>query len=331
MTYTAQAVLKAAEVWKHQKFAAAGYGASPYCASFVRWCFKQVNGLELGLPLVTRVPYYVRKGIHNPPKEWCADSLAGDAVGPVVEKQQPGDLIFFHDTCFGPWPIGSITHIGIAADHGELMADAGSGSLVHFRSHRTTFPNKFVEIRRPRMFLAANADSGSRTALTINRGHAFGMVHGHHVRDLTLQIACLPGSAASTAAAQRTHAESNCNQTMAQMMTRGMGGSGSSSSTGRPASDHAPAHGGAAGEATFHWEISANGQRVKPVKSIQVDVAFAGGRFKVFGHDHMARGYLNGAGIRGVTLKAELKNGAAHVWLDGKEIKPEHAQIAITA
>ena len=329
MTYTAKAVLKAAETWNHQKFASAGYGKSPYCASFVRWCFKQVNGTTLGLPLVTRVPYYVRKGIHVGPGEWFADSMAGDAVGPVVEKQQPGDLVFFHDTCFGPWPIGSITHIGIAADHGDMIADAGTGSVVHFRSHRATFPGKFVEVRRPHMFLEASAGSASRTALVINRGRAFGMVHGHHVRDLTVQIACLPGSAASPAATQRTHAESRFNQTMAQMMTNGMGGS--SSSTARPPSNHGSGSAAAGGEATFHWEISANGQRIKPVKSLQVDVAFEGGRLKVFGHDHIARGYLNGAGVKGVIVKAELKNGAAHVWLDGKEIKPEHAQIEFSA
>ena len=196
--------------------------------------------------------------------------MAGDAVGPVVEKQQLGDLVFFHDTCFGPWPIGAITHIGIAADHGDMIADAGGGSVVHFRSHRATFPEKFVETRRARMFSEASACSGSRTVITINRGRAFDMMHGHHVRDLTLQIVCLPGSAASAATTQRSHAESKCNPTMAQMMTRGMGGS--SSSTLRPPSDPRSGSAAAASEATFHWEISANGQRIKPVKSMQVDV-----------------------------------------------------------
>ena len=270
MTHTAKAVLKAAETCNHQKLALADYGKRPYCASFVRWCFKQVNGTTLGLPLVTRVPYYVRKGIHVSPGEWYADFMACDAVGPVVEKQQPGDLFFFHDTCYGPWLIGAITHIGIAADHGDMIVDAGGGSVVHFRSHRATFPDKFVEIRRPRMFLEASAGGGSRTALVINRGRAFGMVHGHHVRDLTLQIACLPGSAASAATTQRSHAEPKFNQTTAQMMTRGMGGS--SSSTLRPPSDPGSGSAAAASEATFHWEISANGQRINPVKSMQVDV-----------------------------------------------------------
>lgn len=54
MTHTAKAVLKAAETCNHQKLALADYGKRPYCASFVRWCFKQVNGTTLGLPLVAR-------------------------------------------------------------------------------------------------------------------------------------------------------------------------------------------------------------------------------------------------------------------------------------
>ena len=330
MPSTAQAVLTAAATWRGQTFSQARYGASPFCASFVRWCFKQVNGSKLGLPEARSVPYYVRNGIHVSPGPWFADSLAGEEIGPVVTHQQPGDLLFFHDTARGPWPVGSITHVGIAVDSGERMADAGSGGLVHFRSHLATFPGKLVEIRRPLALGNATAQSVRRTAIVIAGGKAFAIARGHHVRDLTMQIACLPGSASSAVSGGRAS-------------VTGPGGQGSGSGRGGSGPSGGGGFGGGNGQhvprpaprivapvgSQFHWEISVNDHVIKPVNTIHVDAAFSGQRFKIFGHHHGARAYLNGKELR-AAIRVELHNGAAHVWLDGKEIKPEHAEIEIS-
>ncbi len=331
MSITAQAILKAAAIWRGRGFSEAHYGKSPYCASFVRWCFKQVNGAEHGLPEAGSVPYYVRKGIHVSPGVWYADSLAGDEIGPVVTHQQPGDLLFFHDTARGPWPVGSITHVGIAADSGGLMTDAGGGSLVHFRSHHAIFPGLLAEIRRPRA-LGGPTNGTSRTAIVIARGHAFGMMHGRHVRDVTIQFVRRPGTTTSTASNPSPAHQSRFgipSPTMNQMMTHGFGGSGMSGGVGSSAG-HAPAHRAEHDTSTFRWEISVNGHVVKP-SSVTVDIAYAGHRFKLFGHDHKAQHFLDGVRNEVTSIKLTASNGAAHLWLNGAEIKPEHAEVEIVA
>lgn len=332
MSNIAQSVLKAAAIWRGHYFSHADYGANPYCASFVRWCFKQVNGARLGLPEVRRVPYYVRKGIHVSPGPWFADSLAGEEVGPVVKVQQAGDLLFFRDTARGPWPVGSITHIGIAVDGGDHMADAGSGSLVHFRSHRATFPGLLVEIRRPLALGNAHTGTGRRTAITVARGQAFGMLHGHHVRDLSLQFACLSGGMGGQSGASG----------------RGGGGAGVGGGSGsgyggshvqrpqmpmhsHPRVEPKTPHPATPQMTPRHWEISVNDRVVRPIHSAQVDISFAGQRFKLFGHDHQAQAFLNGARVSEALIRLVLQNGAAHVWFNGKEVKPDHAEVEIMA
>jgi hypothetical protein len=341
MATTAQAVLNAAAVWRNRVFSEERYGASPYCASFVRWCFKQVNGTRLGLPEVSRVPYYVRKGIHVSPGPWFADSLAGEEVGPVVQHQQPGDLLFFHDTARGPWPVGSITHVGIALDSGDLMADAGSGSVVHFRSHRATFPGKLVEIRRPLALGTISANAGRRTAITIARGQAFGMMRGQHVRHLTVELSRQPGGDASAPTSSGRHRSifEVPNPTMNQMLggARGgasaSGGSGSGSGGNRSSHsvEHKPMHQGAQDHLRMHWTIAVNERIVKPIHSAHIEIAFAGRRFKMFAHDQAAQAFLDGAPVDDATLRVALQNGAAHVWLNGSEVKPDRAEIEVIA
>lgn len=340
MATTTQAVLQAAAMQRNRLFSHQKYGMSPYCASFVRWCFKQVNGTRLGLPEVSRVPYYVRKHIHVTPGPWFADSLAGEEVGPVVQHQQPGDLLFFHDTADGPWPKGSITHVGIAVDSGDLMADAGSGSVVYFRSHRAYFPGKLVEIRRPLALGTISANAGRRTAITIARGQAFGMMRGQHVRHLVVDLSRQPEQDAVTAPS--THHPSMFNvphPTMNQMMGGARGGASASGGSGQGSGgnrsshsvEHKPVRQEALDHRRKHWTIAVNARIVKPVHSVQMDIAFAGRRFKMFGHDQAAQAFLDGSPVGDASLRIALQNGAAHVWLNGSEVKPDRAEIEIIA
>ncbi|MEQ1595946.1 MAG: hypothetical protein ABL985_12710 [Casimicrobium sp.] len=331
MSTSASAVLKAAAIWRGRRFSQAGYGASPYCASFVRWCFERATGKNLGLPEVTRVPYYVRKGIHVSPGAWFADSLAGDEVGPVVTAQQPGDLVFFHDTADGPWPRGSITHIGIATDNGDQIVDAGSGSLVHFRSHRATFPDKLVEIRRPLVLGAAHPTNVHRSAILISHGHAFGMARGKHLPNVELHLSSVVGSGATQSSVLGGSGGGGSGPTHGSMFGGGGYGGGGGG--------HGKVHGGAhvpqvpqskVGSAPLHWVISVNGQTIKPVQAVSADIIYGGNRFKLFGHDHRGQAFLNGARLTGaIDIKVKLQNGAAHVWIDGKEVKPEHVEMEV--
>ena len=300
MSLSANAVLHAAERWRNHPFSTAHYGTSPYCASFVRWCFETATGIRFGLPEVSDVPYYHPRGIHVAPGKWFADSLAGNAVGPVVSRQQPGDLLFFHDTCDGPWPKGSITHVGIAIDAAERMADAGSGSVVHFRSHQATFPNLLAEIRRPTIFAGSKSADARRTAISVVSGHAFGMVRGNHVRDMTIVIS--RGAPAKNVGIASNRARSN----------------------GGVNIERPPAH------SKPYIEFFVNQTQVKPVQSFSVDIVAAGQHLKQYGHDHVSNGFLNGAVLQGDGIvKVELKNGEAHVWLDGKEVKAESVKIEL--
>jgi hypothetical protein len=39
---------------------------------------------------------------------------------------------------------------------------------------------------------------------------------------------------------------------------------------------------------------------------------------------------LNGARLTGaIDIKVKLQNGGAHVWIDGKEVKPEHVEMEV--
>ena len=333
MSTSASAVLKAAASWRGRRFSQAGYGESPYCASFVRWCFERATGKKLGLPEVIRVPYYVRKGIHVSPGPWFADSLAGEEVGPVVNSQQPGDLVFFHDTADGPWPRGSITHVGIAADNTDMIADAGSGSLVWFRSHRANFPGNFVEIRRPLVLGAAHSANVHRSAIMISHGHAFGMARGKHMPNVELHLASVVASGASQSSVLGGSGGGGSGPSSGSMF--GGGGFGGGGGHGKvPSGSHVPQvpkmPKSPIGGAPLHWVISVNGQTIKPVQSVSADIIYGGNRFKLFGHDHHGQAFLNGARLTGaIDIKVKLQNGGAHVWIDGKEVKPEHVEMEV--
>jgi len=306
------AILHMAGQWNHRHFSEAKYGKSPYCASFVRWCYEKATGTTFGLPMVTRVPYYQRKGIHVAPGMWFADSLAGDEVGPVVNSQRPGDLLFFHDTADGPWPRGSITHVGIAADTGDRIWDAGSGSLVWHRSHNATFPGKLVEIRRPRVLGASTSDSKRRSAITIANGKAFAMHHGAPARMLTVQFMSptAPASLHGGGAGPRGGV--------------GIGGGGAGHM--RPTVE--PKHPAGQQNQPRRWIVSINDKEIRP-RSAEVDIEFGSQRFKLFGHDHRAQAFMNGARANDSIIRVVMFNGGAHVWVDGKEVKTAHAKIEI--
>ncbi len=93
--------------------------------------------------------------------------MAGNEVGSTVPNSQmaPGDLLFFQNTYPG-WAAGTITHIGICVGGNGLMADAGSGSLVHVRNQAAYFPGLLVEVRRPKCLGSAV----ERTKITLNNG-----------------------------------------------------------------------------------------------------------------------------------------------------------------
>ncbi len=184
---SANPVVEAAKSWRDKRFSDARYGMSPYCASFVRWSFEHGLGRMGTLPLVLSPPYYRKLGLHFAPGIWFADSLAGDEVGSLVQHQQAGDILLFRDTCSG-FPPGTITHVGIATDGGQEMADAGSGSLVHVRSHAATFPGLLVETRRPKQLMTAVASNARRSTLVISGGHAFGTCKGRPVQSLGIDV-----------------------------------------------------------------------------------------------------------------------------------------------
>jgi hypothetical protein len=84
------------------------------------------------------------------------------------------------------------------------------------------------------------------------------------------------------------------------------------------------------GGAPLHWVIRVNGLTIKPVQSVSADIIYGGNRFKLFGHDHHGQAFLNGARLTGaIDIKVKLQNGGAHVWIDGKEVKPEHVEMEV--
>ena len=169
-------------------FATRHYGASPYCASFVRYVFEEALGKSGEFPIVGSPPYYQRMGIRNPPGKWFADSLAGDEVGQVVAlaAMQPGDLIFYRDTYSGPFPKGSITHVGICVGANGKIADARSGGIIHI-GHYSEMSGEVIEVRRPRCLNAG--DAGVQGAKILLRdGKAEAVLDGRHVRRLEINL-----------------------------------------------------------------------------------------------------------------------------------------------
>lgn len=121
------------------------------------------------MPVAHSRPYYQEHHIQSlPTNENFADGLAGDVVGmrvPVTQVQ-PGDILLFRDTYqSSEFPVGSITHVGIALDSSGTMADS-SGGRCHVRNYKATFPNLLVEVRRPRCFGSVSTGTG----LTLSNG-----------------------------------------------------------------------------------------------------------------------------------------------------------------
>ncbi len=185
MNQNVKSVVDVACSWQDRYFSEANYGASPYCASFVRYVFRQALGNSGELPIVYNPPHYQKLGLKYPVGLWFADSMAGDEVGPAVPTPQmaPGDLLFFQNTYPG-WAAGTITHIGVCVGGNGLMADAGSGSLVHVRNHAVYFPGLLVEVRRPKCLGSAV----NRTKIALNNGNFEACLHNQRAWRLETQI-----------------------------------------------------------------------------------------------------------------------------------------------
>ena len=185
MNQNSKSVVDVAYSWQGRYFSEANYGASPYCASFVRYVFRQALGNSGELPIVYSPPHYQKLGLKYPAGPWFADSMAGDEVGPIVPTSQmaPGDVLFFQNTYPG-WAAGTITHIGICVGNDGLMADAGSGSLVHVRNQAVYFPGLLVETRRPKCL----GSTVERTKLALNNGSFEACLHNRRVWRLETQI-----------------------------------------------------------------------------------------------------------------------------------------------
>ena len=177
MNDNVERVVKEAKSWEGRYFSTARYGApGPYCAAFVRYVFRTALGEAGEMPVVMADRYRAMGHPYTgyPVGELFADSLAGDPIGPAIAANlmRPGDLLFFIDTYSG-YAQGTITHIGICVG-GGLMADAGSGSLVHVRNHALYFPDKLVEVRRPKCL----GTVAKRTFITLEHGQVQAMLHG---------------------------------------------------------------------------------------------------------------------------------------------------------
>lgn len=139
------------------------------CAFFVRHVFRTVLHKSGVMPVAHFRPYYQEHHVQSlPTNENFADGLAGDIIGMRVPTTQvrSSDILFFKDTYFSQdFPVGSITHVGIALDSSGTMADS-SGGRCHVRNHTSTFPGKLVEVRRPRCFGSVSTGTG----LTLSQG-----------------------------------------------------------------------------------------------------------------------------------------------------------------
>lgn len=121
------------------------------CAFFVRYVFKKALHDVGKMKVAFNRPYYIENNIKAlPTSENFADGLAGNEIGPKIPitQMQAGDILLFKDTYFSnEFPVGSITHVGIAIDSNGLMADS-SGGNCHVRHYRS-IPGELVEVRRP--------------------------------------------------------------------------------------------------------------------------------------------------------------------------------------
>jgi hypothetical protein len=136
----------------------------------VRFVFKRALHQAGKMPVANSRPYYSENHIEAlATGENFADGLAGDVVGHKVNLQQiqPGDLLFFRDTCRGPFPVGSITHVGIYLGN-DMMADSSRGKC-RVRNYKSNFPGLLVEARRPRCLGSMSNGVG----ITLKNGELF--------------------------------------------------------------------------------------------------------------------------------------------------------------
>lgn len=102
----------------------------PYCAWFVRDCLAE-SDLHAFTNRQSARPVDYFDGM--PLGIGYANSLCGEDLGDVGSDRsqlQPGDLVFFKDTYDGPWPKGTITHIGIYVGNGEFVHKPSSTTIA---------------------------------------------------------------------------------------------------------------------------------------------------------------------------------------------------------
>lgn len=107
-------VVEVARSWVGRQF---NPGQIEQCANFVRHVLRQA-GHPLG-EAVTREPV---DGLPTGPS--LASGWAGRDLGQLVTRVsdvQPGAILFWRDTYEGWWPLGTITHVGIAVGGGRFV------------------------------------------------------------------------------------------------------------------------------------------------------------------------------------------------------------------
>ncbi len=185
MTTLARQTVETAKQYNHQAWTAP-HSEGPYCALFVRHCFKK-NRIDLPDSKKPSDLMLMRPSDGGLAPSF-ANSLAGDEIGSKVARKQDlkeGDIVFFSHTDPKYTP-GIITHVGIYAG-GGMIVDRGSGA-VHHRSIDTF--HRFFEGRRPKAFMSesAAAGSGSGTFIELRNGTVIASANGKHVSSLKLSI-----------------------------------------------------------------------------------------------------------------------------------------------
>lgn len=151
MNANVKKVIEVARSWDRKNIHVIEGSPKETCAFFVRYVFKKALHEAGKMPVAYNRPYYAENKIRSlPTNENFADGLAGNEIGSKVpiSQMQAGDILLFKDTYFSnEFPVGSITHVGIALDSNGLMADS-SGGRCHVRNYRS-IPGELVEVRRP--------------------------------------------------------------------------------------------------------------------------------------------------------------------------------------
>lgn len=298
MSANSRRVVEKALSMREHYFPDEHYGAHPYCASFVRWLFKTSLGIEF--PIVSHPPYYQKLGISYPVGKWFADSLAGNEIGEAIpeSQMQPGDILFFRDTC-GGYKAGTITHVGVCVGTGGMMADAGSDNKIHIRSHRQFFPNLLVEVRRPRA-LKMPVLHGIELSLKSKQIKATN--RGTRVSNLDIEIALSGGLNISVNKTRIPFKVVNLNIAVTESIRMAV-----------------PA--GRFGEPF--------GTGLMGGISSKIQSAPHGAHVKLFHHDHKSSATIGGSMVGSLKLRILYQNHALHIWINNKETRASAADITI--